>query len=358
MKTKFCILLSLFVLLFFVTCDPPFPAGAGNIRIITEDVTAVTTWSHDYVYVIEKYDFYVMNTLTIEAGTVIKFHPSLGPYMMLGGAGVINATGTALNPIVFTSYRDDANGGDTNGDGAGTSPARRDWGYVNTNGCNGSIFRYCDFFYSGAVNYRQALSVEAGSIATVQYCVFAHNDGLDGANFGGALDAHDAGAGTVIQNNTFFDNVVPLTVAKLYSLNDTNTFHNPDNISQTNTYNAIFVEDSNDFTVNITWSETEVAFVMPPINEYWVVNGITLTLGNDVVLKSKSGGSLMIRASGNISNYNGTGVAFTSYLDDTRKGDSNGDGSATSPAAGNWLGIYNDGTSVWMTWANIFYDSH
>lgn len=65
--------------------------------------------------------------LRLEPGTVVKAQP--------GGAIVVRdgqllADGSANRPVVFTSHRDDAVMGDTNGDGGSTSPARGDYPVV------------------------------------------------------------------------------------------------------------------------------------------------------------------------------------------------------------------------------------
>ena len=91
--------------------------------------------------------------LTIAPGSVIKFDPNVS--LTVNSGATLDAQGTRSSPIIFTSIKDDAHGGDTNGDGGATTPQAGDWrriivyGKANFDYCR---LRYGSFSGGGNVN--------------------------------------------------------------------------------------------------------------------------------------------------------------------------------------------------------------
>lgn len=288
-------------------------------------------------------------TLTIPAGTIIKF--TQNGRIDVSANGSIQAIGTEEKPIIFTSIKDDARGGDTNGDNTSTTPAAKDWGAVTSYG-NGSTFTYCQFYYGGNWgDHTNTLEIK-WCTATVTHCTFAYNyGGLLSDNTNGALCIKEADYASTVNNNIFYGNDIPMSIDVNMSLDATNIFHKPTDITIKNKYNGVFVDS---YTNNsaVVWEENEVPFVM--ITNMGIESTASLTLNSDVVLKMYPNTRIDI-ASGGTLNHNG--AIITSFKDDTHLGDTNGDTNITSPAVGDWVGI-NLGYGNYMTGTNILYATH
>jgi RHS repeat-associated protein len=93
-------------------------------------------------------------------------------------------------------------------------------------------------------------------------------------------------------------------------------------------------------STNTTWTLANSPYEVT--SSVTVSSPATLTIESGVVVKFHAGTNLTILDGATIT-ANGTSVApitFTSIKDDSVGGDLNGDGSATTPAPGNWDGIY------------------
>ena len=316
----------------------------------------------------------IQSTLTIEPGAILKF-PNTGiPFVLsVSGSGKIISNGTAANPVIFTSDKDDVNGGDTNHDGTATVAAAGDWSYIVIDAV-GSTFSYTQFLYNGSGTDAALFEISVNDIA-FNHCTFAHCKGSAAIAGRGVISYNNGVTSSPVTNCVFYDNIKPWTINEAISVDSSNIFHNPANTAQKNVYNGIFVSAGCCGTgTNLKWLENEVPFVFEayyhtqPLNaaENAATNPVTFTVGPGVIIKFVSSGTdygpgITIRSDNSqIVGKDLPGVYFTSYKDDAHGGDTNADGNATSPSAGDWDGVYDAAALVnppnhYYSWTNILY---
>ena len=113
-----------------------YPSGAGGLMSLANSPYIVTG------------DIAVNNgnTLTIQPGVVVKMQANRAIILLNGN--IIIGSASNPSPVVITSYKDDAYGGDTNADGAATSPSAGDWKYIQASSAsshvtiNNALIRY------------------------------------------------------------------------------------------------------------------------------------------------------------------------------------------------------------------------
>ena len=107
----------------FVTGDPVDDKCAAAVLVVASGTVDRDMTFAGLVLVSNSLAVVSGATLTIEPGAILKFAGGAG----LNVYGRLVTQGTASNPVIFTSLKDDSAGGDTNGDGNVSSPAAGDW---------------------------------------------------------------------------------------------------------------------------------------------------------------------------------------------------------------------------------------
>ncbi|MEQ9304645.1 MAG: hypothetical protein RJQ14_12115, partial [Marinoscillum sp.] len=304
--------------------------------------------------------------LSIETGTVIKIQESNYTYRNVNIVvnGKLTSLGTAESPVVFTSAKDDAYAGDSNGDGNASVPAKGDWGYIklNTNANISNVFENCLVRYGGRNIYygdTYPMVWVVGSNSTYTDAVieantleFAYGDALQiekaqsivsdniirKSSSGIKVVGTDAvPAKPTISGNQIKANSYPFYLSG-YAFPDIDF-----NIIKENTNQAIRVSGSingSNGEVTENWNnvqDLDMPYVIVSNDQFTVGNNMNLVIDPGVTVKLDNYARIQI--DGALQIYGQTTanpVVFTSIYDDDFGGDSNGDGFASNPAAGNW----------------------
>src|SRR3989344_110086 len=322
------------------------PQSASARTDVFGSIISNTTWQAGEVYVVNgNVTVSPGVALTIESGAVVKFNFEASMTIV----GSVTANGTSGNEIYFTSIRDDSVGGDTNGDGALSSPMTRDWAQIWVApgadvGLDHSVVRlsgvwpqYTSIYQTGGTLNLTNSTMEfnitglkiAGGNTVIENNIFKDN------SYG--LDVFGPG-GLVLNDNLFVDNV---NHAAIISFDYNRYFVSSGNVASGNGKNGMIVSGS--VGNNQVWPDQ-----MPYIISN---NGLDVwgTLDISPGAKIKFDGPypyLFIRGTLNANGSNDNDIYFTSIKDDSVGGDTNGDGALTSPMAGDWGQIFTGLNSV------------
>lgn len=134
-------------------------ANGTGPTLVTTNIVEDTVWGpQGSPYVIED-SLRITETasLTLLPGTIVKFKRA-DRYGSITVMGQLLALGTPTQRVTITSFKDDTVGGDTNGDGAASAPARGDWyhmifygsdAFMPTTQRPASVVDYADIRYGG-----------------------------------------------------------------------------------------------------------------------------------------------------------------------------------------------------------------
>jgi|GEM_PF-6724672 len=305
-------------------------------------------------------------TLTLEPGVVVKF----AGLRSLRVNGSLLAVGTAAQPIVFTSYQDDSAGGDTNGDGSASSPAPGDWNQIAFAAGSQGRISYASIRYGGLTTLA-AQSLRTDMLVSVSSNPLVLDTVQVEQSAGNGISA--TGANLTVRNSQILNNVYAgIYVSRATSLEVVNNHISGNgqdltlslssplpprltvqgNTRSGSTLNGVLV--SGTLSQNLTWPSTNNPLVIN--NDLTVASGATLTLEPGVVVKFAMWCSLRVNGSLLAVGTAAQPIVFTSYQDDSAGGDTNGDGSASSPVPGDWTKIaFAAGSQGRISYASIRY---
>ena len=317
-------------------------------------------------------------TLTVPAGVVVKVAGS----RTLTVNGTLTATGSASSPVVFTSFYDDAYGGDMGGDGSATSPAAGNWKQILFNSSSGaSSLAYTFVFYGGDVSSGPQGAVGVSSAApqfsniriatssTHGLALSSSNASITGSTFSGnsstavvsSAGIYASGGSPSIQSSSLSGNYRGVSLDASTASLSSNTFTSNSaeavyasgvlgafsgNTGTGNLQNAIVIGHNTSITTSGATTTLAANSGLPYLikKQATVAGGSALAFGTGAVVKghdnrSSNVGELIVANSAHLysSGTSTDALVLTSIRDSDYGGTTESDLGAA--AAGDWRGI-------------------
>ena len=334
--------------------------GTGGLTIAGVLATDMVWPGQSIPYVAENLTVAEGATLTVEAGAVVKLDRRT-----LFVQGTLDVAGTAAQPVVFTSIRDDSVGGDTNGDGDASVPGPGNWESVDFEPGSGGTLTHVAFRYGGHYGYNHPvdpiISIE-GASPSFSNCEVAHSarygvrvNGIAAPTFDGCniRDTSDYGlyvvdgATATVTNSAFADNG---TSAAYFVLSDGTAA--PVLAGNTGTGGLTI---AGVLATDMVWPGQSIPYVAENLT---VAEGATLTVEAGAVVKLDRR-TLFVQGTLDVAGTAAQPVVFTSIRDDSVGGDTNGDGDASVPGPGNWESVdFEPGSGGTLTHVAFRYGGH
>src|SRR3989344_6125923 len=290
------------LLLFFIFspllsfADTPFPVSSSDIHLVVSESPYILSGSATIAS---------GTSLTIDPGVIIKIVPICSIVI----EGNLDAIGSADAPIIFTSIKNDSVGGDSNLDATSTAPALGDWLGLNISGP--ALLEHVDISY--AIN---GISVNGGDLSVRSSNI--HDNSDRGITVFGANSVR-------VTNSSFTNNRYPMDISTDIP------FTHSGNSASGNQANAFAVGGHSLGDVHLT--KDGIPYFT---NGLLIASGTSLIVDSGVIIKMSAIASILMQGNLVLNGTKEEPVFITSVKDDSVSGDTNNNGAATLPAAGDW----------------------
>jgi hypothetical protein len=300
----------------------PGTVKADNLPVVnlqpgtlTEDLTLTT----GNVYVING-DVTIPDgiTVTVDPGAIIKNSAWYSQGFQVQSGGILDVNGTSTQPVIFTSYKDDTAGGDTNNNGPSTGIEGDYNGSINANGnatvdIDYGVFR---FGYSSVVASCSSDTLLSLEDSLLKGSVWIY--GCDAENYSLKRNQIDARSGYGIGLSDSDPRSIILDgVDKNTALGDGQGA-------------AIYLQGNPTIPAGQTWDISGTSGIVLAVKQL-VVDG-TLNLKDGAIVKYDQSYQWLKVEDGGVLNIAGTlsnKVVMTSLKDDSVGGDTNGNGASS-----------------------------